>query len=618
MPKRIDWQDVALGASAIDAEGLLGAMKSYEVTKSNLMACAICVEDGRHKMMYRLLKCASQACTESTSSHGQACPWQGKTLTCLENDAVSIFKVGEHVTAASSPKKKRMTPSHKTYCRELTTHHRRPMRIRHAMARKFEKVLQDLPSLSTVQNFVHQYSRTHLARNDRVDDLRAWVHERAFTGSEAMAKAFMFAWDLDGEGNPVVGNGSEERPFVVGLTTKTLMLRLMRPPETFVLHVDATYKLNYRGYPVLVVGVSDRSRGFHLVAMFIVSGETQAIVQPTLKALSRLYCCLSGRELVTQYAMADADQAQYNAVNAVFGGNPQFRSLMCFFHVMEKLYRAINAFSSDVNSTIVRDMYNLHFARSEIVFVRMRDDVLRRLLSVPQLVEFAQYMSGQWLKGRYSTWQLYATPSGFAATNNPVETFIAVLKRDYTLRRRLKMGALLQELSNCCEDQSASDRLFMIDVVPAETLVRRVSEMMRENLLYLGGAGTASIEGAGFVRVVSLPAKRIIVAPNNRSEEGIAVTAQMGVNYARMEYEGQPYGGWVVDTRRMWCECSYCFGFGVCVHILFAQRTLQYLDCGGHEILVMRGQRESGREDLSARSGSRGGRPLNVGPALSF
>eukprot|EP00644_Phytophthora_capsici_P013333 jgi/Phyca11/115921/e_gw1.29.459.1 len=231
----------------------------------------------------------------------------------MKNDVVSIFRVGEHVTAARSPGRKRLTPSQKAYVQELTLHHLRPMRIRHAMSRRFETVLQDLPSLSTVQNFVQHYSRTSLARNDR---------------------PFTYAWDLDADGKPVVGNGSDERPFVVGLTTKTLMLRLMRPPDSFVLHVDATYKLNYRGYPVIVVGISDSSRVFHLVSMFIVSGETQAIIQPTLMALRRLYNVLSGHDRVVQYAMADADQAQYNAVNAVFGDNPRFISLMCFFHVM--------------------------------------------------------------------------------------------------------------------------------------------------------------------------------------------------------------------------------------------------------------------------------------------
>jgi hypothetical protein len=97
-----------------------------------------------------------------------------------------------------------------------------------------------------------------------------WIHERAFIGREDLAQPFTCARELDADDKFVVGNGSKERPFVVGLTTKTLMLRLMRPPESFLLCVDATYKLNHRGYPVVVVGISDSSRGFHVVSMYIV------------------------------------------------------------------------------------------------------------------------------------------------------------------------------------------------------------------------------------------------------------------------------------------------------------------------------------------------------------
>ncbi|ETO99574.1 hypothetical protein F441_23006 [Phytophthora nicotianae CJ01A1] len=139
------------------------------------------------------------------------------------------------------------------------------------------------------------------------------------------------------------------------------MLRLMRPPASLILHVDATYKLNDRGYPAIVVGISDCSRGFHLVSILIVSGETQDIVQPTLMALRRLYSVLTGHDRVVQYAMADAAQAQYNVTNAVFGNNPHFTSLMCFFYVMKRVYRA---FPSDTKAIIVRDLYDMHFARS--------------------------------------------------------------------------------------------------------------------------------------------------------------------------------------------------------------------------------------------------------------
>ncbi|ETM02418.1 hypothetical protein L917_01113 [Phytophthora nicotianae] len=239
-------------------------------------------------------------------------------------------------------------------------------------------------------------------------------------------------------------------------------------------------------------------------------------------------------------------------------------------------------------------------------------------MDVRELTSLAQYISGHWLNGRFSTWPLYWTLIGLASTNNAVETFNAVVKPDYTLRRRLKMGALLQDLSNCCRDKSARERVFNLGVVPAQTLVRRVSEMIRAKLIYEGERDLGDIPTAGLIRVISRSAKRIQLSTNKRSEEGIAVSAQMGVNYARMKFEGQPYGSWVIDTARMWCQCSYWFGFGACVHVLFAQRTLEYLESAGREILVARGKHRSGTVGPSYCDDQRGGRPLGVGPALTY
>lgn len=67
-----------------------------------------------------------------------------------------------------------------------------------------------------------------------------------------------------------MGIGSDTKPFLVGVTTKWLLRRLDRDPDDFVFHMDATFKLNQVGYPVFVCGISDASRSFHLVAIFIV------------------------------------------------------------------------------------------------------------------------------------------------------------------------------------------------------------------------------------------------------------------------------------------------------------------------------------------------------------
>ncbi|ETI52493.1 hypothetical protein F443_04372 [Phytophthora nicotianae P1569] len=68
--------------------------------------------------------------------------------------------------------------------------------------------------------------------------------------------------------------------------------------------------------------------------------------------------------------------------------------------------------------------------------------------------------------------QRFWTPTGFAATNNPAEAFNARVKRDYTLRRRLKKDTLLRVLHDRCHDVSASMRQFSFDVAIPQTFTR--------------------------------------------------------------------------------------------------------------------------------------------------
>ncbi|OWY91781.1 hypothetical protein PHMEG_00039500 [Phytophthora megakarya] len=249
-------------------------------------------------MRYRLLRCTSALCVGEA---GDTCLWRGKTV--IETGLQSVYDFGEHRSAVSSPIAKRLTPEHKEFCREMAANHLRPLRIRHALSRKFDTPLEQLPSLT-------QYLDNH----DQVDVIEAWINCKAFTGSETEAQLFTFGWETDGDAKLVVRNGSDANPFVIGLTTKAVLLQMNRPPESFVFHLDATYKTNQCDYPVVVVGISDSSRVFHLASLVVVSQETEAVFQDVLLALKRVYAWLACTEMRVMYALADASQAQFNAL----------------------------------------------------------------------------------------------------------------------------------------------------------------------------------------------------------------------------------------------------------------------------------------------------------------
>ncbi|ETO99828.1 hypothetical protein F441_22748, partial [Phytophthora nicotianae CJ01A1] len=83
--------------------------------------------------------------------------------------------------------------------------------------------------------------------------------------------------------------------------------------------------------------------------------------------------------------MADADQAQYNALHATLGHHPGFQFIMCFFHMIKNVMKATKQFPAGVASALVRDVYDLHFTRSDFEFQRLREDILMKWMSNPFL-----------------------------------------------------------------------------------------------------------------------------------------------------------------------------------------------------------------------------------------
>ncbi|ETO59504.1 hypothetical protein F444_22145 [Phytophthora nicotianae P1976] len=103
MPRRVSWEERAVHVDAATADAVLEGMKSFSIDKSQTMACTICLVS-EHKMLYRLLACASDTCCQVSAAK---CRWRGKIVTCLETDHASIYEYGCHDSVVASPKRKK-------------------------------------------------------------------------------------------------------------------------------------------------------------------------------------------------------------------------------------------------------------------------------------------------------------------------------------------------------------------------------------------------------------------------------------------------------------------------------------------------------------------------------
>ncbi|ETP11210.1 hypothetical protein F441_13260 [Phytophthora nicotianae CJ01A1] len=346
------------------------------------------------------------------------------------------------------------------------------------------------------------------------------------------------------------GTALTKNHFLVGLTTKRLLLNAARDPETFVFHMDATFKLNQVGYPVIVCGISDKCRSFNLMTLFITSQRLEDIYVTVLTELRRIFASVSGgRQLVVKFVMADAEAAQQNAVVRVFGADCEFVYLMCFYHVMAKIHEKLKSVPDRLPGDGGRLLYDLHFAASQDVYDEQVNTILTSRSDEEQMVWFRGYFERTWVTSAFWRCQCFHIPSGYATTNNPVEQFNRLIKRDYTLRTKHKIGTLIQLLADCCGHQSVTLRIFKESPEATQQLNARVKDFRRRDLLVDMTPSRSSIDfqlvspNPDVVRVLLRGCALVYLPKLGRSREVGPVSAQMGVNYARMEVVGKPEGG---------------------------------------------------------------------------
>ena len=99
-------------------------------------------------------------------------------------------------------------------------------------------------------------------------------------------------------------------------------------------HIDCTYKLCERGFPLLVFGFSDICGYFYPIAFAIISHEQEFDFYTFFVTLSEL-CKLLGISPLITHLVQDACGVCANAASAWFGTN--LTILMCFFHVQKNI-----------------------------------------------------------------------------------------------------------------------------------------------------------------------------------------------------------------------------------------------------------------------------------------
>jgi len=116
--------------------------------------------------------------------------------------------------------------------------------------------------------------------------------------------------------------------FGISVSTRRLLTLIENKTS---LQCDATYKLCWEGFPVLITGLSDKQNTFHPISISITTGETSRDYGFIFNALKIAICITYKPTLL----IADASEAITNGFAETFG--TEFRRAYCSFHVMKNV-----------------------------------------------------------------------------------------------------------------------------------------------------------------------------------------------------------------------------------------------------------------------------------------
>ncbi len=158
---------------------------------------------------------------------------------------------------------------------------------------------------------------------------------------------------------------------------------------------------------------------------------------------------------------------------------------MCYFHIVKACKERLRSYTADVQKNVLSDVRELHHSTSLAVFQeRYRHYANRWSQDVP---DFVTYFNNQWNRGDdFTNWKVFNSAPGIANTNNALESFNNLIKRNYTFHVRHPLPALLdlildRLLFDLSMDVISKRSVYEIKRNPPPNIQNNVQDITPEN-----------------------------------------------------------------------------------------------------------------------------------------
>lgn len=185
-----------------------------------------------------------------------------------------------------------------------------------------------LPTKMQLNNYLSDRRRVKFGHHTiHLGELEKWIHDHETIPEDEDEPFVMKYWILE----------SDQPIFRFVLTTRKL-LKLACSID--ILHADATYKLIWQGFPVLIIGTTNKNRKFYPLCLGVSTNEQEEDFEMMFSGLKEKVCSLFDHDLQPKVLVCDAAQAIKNAFILVFGSDTTVR--MCWAHAKKNMQKKLN------------------------------------------------------------------------------------------------------------------------------------------------------------------------------------------------------------------------------------------------------------------------------------
>lgn len=257
----------------------------------------------------------------------------------------------------------------------------------------------------------------------------------------------------------VVHDLSSDNKYFRFFMTSTALIEKARGAHS--LQADATYKLMWQGFPVLIVGTTDLDRKFHLIGVAVCVCEKQEDFEFVFNSVKKCARELLQCDVTPTTIVCDAAHAISNAFKTEFGAESTV--IMCWAHMLRKVKQKLKTLikEKELFDMVIKDIVSMQVISSPSNF-----EIARSLFKnkYESQTEFLIYFNMEWVTKNPNWYEgaMQHTPS----TNNSLEATNRVIKDQFTLRERLFLGefvTVLEQMIGQFSRRCKTDLKFSIE-----------------------------------------------------------------------------------------------------------------------------------------------------------